>query len=137
MPTEAQKRAVSYGPQPDIAAASLRGAIRGEVLPIAITGTSETFVVPDAWKGVHVRVAAQGADVYYQISTSATLAVADKDARAVKTGTPAALTASAGGNDCGWIPQGQYADIPFPSNALTFALQGSGTGVARTHPAET
>ena len=70
MPTEAAKRALSYGPQPDIAAASLRAPMRGEILAITVTTTSKQFTVPSAWKGSFVRIQADGGDVYVQVSAS-------------------------------------------------------------------
>ncbi len=123
--------------RPAVAAASLRGAIRGEPLPITVIATSKTFVVPDAWKGSLVRIQAEGADVYYVISVDATLAVCDKTAVAVETGNPIALTQPGGGGTCGRIYNGQWQDIPFPAEATTFALQGAVACVARAHPAET
>jgi hypothetical protein len=138
MPTTAQTLAASYGnqPQPEIAAASLRAPLRGEVLTITVTTASKRFLVPDAWKGSYVDIQADGGDVYIQISTAAD-AACDKDARAVETGNPIALTASASGNGCMKIPDGQKAFMPFPANASTFALQGSAACCARTHPSET
>jgi hypothetical protein len=136
MPTEAQKRALSYGPQPDIAAASLRAAIRGEILPITVTTSSKQFAVPASWKGCHVRMHADGGNVYYQISTGAD-AACDLAARAVETGTPAVLTPSASGNGCMPIPNGASIDVPFPADANTFALIGSAACVLRCHLAET
>jgi len=121
--------------QAAIAAASLRGAIKGEPYPIAVTATSKTFVVPDTWKGALVRIQAEAVDVYYVISIDATLAVANKDAAAGVAGDPAVLTAPAGG--AGRIFDKQWLDVPFPSTATTFALQGSAAGVARCHLAET
>jgi hypothetical protein len=118
-------------------AASLRGCIRGEELPIAVTTTSKTFTVPAAWLGKHVRMQADGADIYYQISLTATNAVADTTARATESGTPIALTASASGNGCHKIPANTFEDIPVPSNATTFALIGTAAACLRTHPAET
>jgi hypothetical protein len=120
-------------------ASSLRGPIGPEVLPIAVGTSSETYVVPDAWKGVHVRIEADGGDLYLQISITATAAVADKNARAQRgVGSPVVLTAPASGAGAYKIPRDMFLDVPFPSNATTFALQGSAADiVARTHPAET
>lgn len=119
------------------AAASLRAPIRGELLPIAVTTSSKTFLVPDAWKGSYVDFQADGGDLYIQVSTTATLAVVDKDVRAVEAGNPIALTPPVSGNGCMKILDGQTIPIPFPSNATTFALQGSANCCARTHPSET
>lgn len=135
MPTEAQKRAVSYGPQPDIAAASLRGPIRGEVHALTVGTASKTFAVPVAWQGLFVRVQADGGDLYLQISTTATNAVADKDARSTEAGSPIVLTAPGGG--CYKIVNGQAEDVVFPPDATTFAIQASATACARCHPSET
>lgn len=135
MPTTAQTREASYGPdQAPYAAACLRGAMRGEPYPITVTTASKPFVVPDAWKGALVRIQAETADVFYVISADATLAVCDKAALAGEAGSPAVLTAPVGG--CGRIVKDQWQDIPFPKNAQTFALQGSVAGVARCHLAE-
>jgi len=117
------------------AAASLRGALRGEPYPITVTATNKTFLVPAEWKGALVRIQAEGADVYYVISVDGTLAVCDKAAAAGEAGNPIVLTAPAQG--CGRIFASQWLDIPFPSTATTFALQGSAAGVARCHLAET
>lgn len=125
---------VSYA-KPYIAAASLRGAIKGEPYPITVLATSKTFTVPAAWKGSLVRIQAEGSDVYYLISVDASLAVCDKTALAGEAGNPVALTAPVGG--CGRIYNGQWQDIPFPPEATTFALQGATACVARAHSAET
>ncbi len=136
MPTSAQTRAASYGPdQATYSAASLRGALRGEPYPITVLATSKTFVVPDAWKGALVRIQAEGADVFYVISTDATQAVADKTALAGETGGPPIVLTPAT-NGCGRIYNGQWQDIPFPAGATTFALQGAVACVARCHLAE-
>lgn len=122
--------------QPNIAAASLRGAIRGEPYPITVSTTSRTFAVPAAWKNAIVRIQAETADVYYVISEDATLAVCDKSALATdNAATPAVLTPAV--NGCGRIFKGQFQDIPFSATAQTFALQGDVAGVARCHLAET
>jgi len=121
--------------QAAIAAASLRGAIKGELYPITVAATSKTYVVPDAWKGAIVRIQAETADVYYLISVDASLAVCDKAAAATEAGNPVVLTAPVGG--AGRIAKDQWLDVPFPSSATTFALQGSAAGVARCHLAET
>jgi hypothetical protein len=119
-------------------AASLRGCVRGEELPISVTTASKTFTVPAAWLGKHVRIQADGGDVYYQISLTGTAAVADLTARATETGgPPIALTAAASGNGCAKIPSGTFVDIPFPASATTFALIGSAACCARTFIAET
>jgi hypothetical protein len=136
MPTEAQKRALSYGPQPDIAASSLRAPMRGEILPISVTTTSKRFAVPAAWKGSFVNIQADGGDVYVQVSTAAD-AACDIAARAQEAGSPIALTPSASGNGCFKIPDGQYLPVPFPQDAQTFALIASTACVARCHPSET
>lgn len=120
-------------------AASLRAYLRTEGLPITCGTVSKTFTVPAAWKGLHIRMQAEFSDVYYQISTAVgTPAVADKTARATETGTnPIALTAPASGNGVFRIPAGTFLDIPFPTNAETFALQANvDASVCRTHPAE-
>lgn len=136
MPTEAAKRAQAYGPQPDIAAASLRAPLRGEILPIAVTTASKQFNVPAGWKGSFVRIQADGGDVYMQVSTAAD-AACDATARAQEAGSPITLTASASGNGCFKIPDGTWLDVPFGSDANTFALIGSVACVARCHPSET
>lgn len=118
------------------AAASLRAPLRGEILAITVTTSSKMFAVPAAWKGVYVDFQADGGDVYIQVSTAAD-AASDKDARAQETGSPIALTPSASGNGCKKIPDGTTLPVPFPSNASTFALQGSAACCARTHPSET
>jgi hypothetical protein len=118
-----------------VAAASLRGALKGEPYPITVTTSSKTFVVPDAWKGAIVRIQAETADVFYLISVDASLAVVDKAALATEAGNPIVLTAPVGG--AGRIAKDQWLDVPFPSSATTFALQGSAAGVARCHLAET
>lgn len=124
--------------QSGIAATSLRGAIRGEILPIAVGTSSKTFAVPAAWKGSLVRIHADGGDVYYQISNDATApAVCDIAARAVEAGSPIALTPSVSGNGCVPIWSGTWLDVPFGTDAQTFALIGSAACVARTHPSET
>jgi len=82
MVTRAEAEKDFYGKRPDIAAASLRGAIRGEIYPIDVTTSSKTFIVPTDWKGCLVRVQADGGDIYYQISTDA--------------GAPAACAAAGG-----------------------------------------
>jgi hypothetical protein len=139
MPTEAQKRASHYGPMPEIAAASLRAPLRTEVLPITVTTASKTFTVPDAWKGALVTIEADGGDVSIQISVdAASAAVCDLASRAVETGgPPIALTAPSPPNGCFKIFSGSFRDLPFPANAVTFALIGSAACVARCHLAET
>lgn len=139
MVTEAQKQAVAYGAQPMIAAASMRAPLRTEVLPITVTTSSKTFVVPDAWKGLLVTIEADGGDVSIQISTDpGSAAVCDLAARAVETGgPPIVLTPPATPNGCFKIFDKAFRDLPFPSNAVTFALIGSAGCVARCHPAET
>jgi len=118
-------------------AASLRGCVRGEILAITVGLNSKTFNVPAAWKGYHVRIQADGCDLYYQISTTSTAAVADKNARAQEVNSPIDLTASASGNGCFKIPNGTSFDIPFPASSTTFALQASvDASVARAHLAE-
>jgi hypothetical protein len=118
------------------AAASLRGALRGEPYPISVTATSKTYTVPPEWKGALVRIQAEAVDVYYVISTDGTQAVCDKAAVCTEGGAgPYTLTAPAQG--CGRIFASQWLDVPFPSTATTFALQGSAAGVARCHLAET
>jgi hypothetical protein len=120
-------------------AASLRGFLRTEGLPITCGTASKTFTVPAAWKGLHIRMQAEFSDVYYQISTAAgTPAVVDKAVRAVETGgPPIALSAPVSGNGGFRIPAGTFLDIPFPPNAETFALQANvDASVCRTHPAE-
>ena len=72
------------GHAPGVSAASLRGALRGETLPITVTTTSKRFLVPTTWKNRHVRIQADGGDVYYQISLGAD-ALADPAARATET----------------------------------------------------
>ncbi len=137
MPTIAQRLSASFSqPQPETSAASLRAPLRGEILPITVTTASKRFNVPMAWKGSFVNIQADGGDVYVQVSTAQD-AACDMNARAVETGTPIDLTAPASGNACFKIPDGQYLPVPFPTNASTFALQGSAACVARTHPAET
>ncbi len=138
MPTTAQTLASSYGnqPRPEVAAASLRAPLRGEILVITVTTSSKRFNVPVAWKGAFVNIQADGGDLYIQVSTAAD-AAADKDARAQEANTPIDLTPSVSGNGCWKIPDGQYVPIPFPVNASTFALQGSAACCARTHPSET
>lgn len=121
--------------QKTIAAASLRAPMRGEILAITVTITSKRFAVPEAWKGCLVRIQADGADVYIQVSTAAD-AACDTTARAVEAGSPIALTPSVSGNGCVKIPFDQYLDVPFPSDASTFALIGSAACVARTHLSE-
>jgi hypothetical protein len=122
--------------QNEAGALSLRGAMRGEILPIAVTATSKRFAVPATWKGYLVRIHADGGDVYYQISTG-TDAACDVGARAQETGNPIALTPSASGNGCVHIPNGGWLDVPFPKDAQTFALISSGICCARAHLSET
>lgn len=122
--------------QAEAAASSTRAPLRGEILPITVTQTSKRFAVPATWKGSHVRIQADGGDVFVQVSTAAD-AAADKDARAQEAGNPITLTPSASGNGCFKIPYDSWLDVPFPSDASTFALQGSTACVARCHPSET
>jgi hypothetical protein len=120
-----------------VGAASLRGAVRGEILPITVTTSSKPFLVPESWKGLHIRMIADGGDVYYQISTTTTVAC-DIAARAVETGgPPAALTPSASGNGCIPIFNKTPVDVPFGTDAVSFALIGSAPCVLRCHIAET
>jgi hypothetical protein len=121
--------------QAAIAAASLRGAIKGEPYPIAVTTANKTFVVPAEWKDTLVRVQAEGCDVFYVISVDATLAVVDKTVAAGEASNPIVLTAPVGG--AGRIFAKQWQDVKFPKEATTFALQGDVAGVARCHLAET
>jgi hypothetical protein len=132
MTRQAEARADFYGNRPDIAAASLRGAICGETGAIDVTITSQTFPVPDAWKGSHVRIQPDGGVVYYNISTTATPASCSIAARSTLVGTPPALTFPTGA--CVKVDN---EDIKFPSDAQTFALVGSGPCVARCHLSET
>jgi len=118
-----------------IAATSLRGPVRGEVHAIAVGASSKTYVVPDEWRGIFVRVQAEGADLYIQVSTSATPATCDKAARSGEAGSPVVLTAPAGG--CYRVADGDSEDMQFPPDATTFAIQASGSGCARCHPSET
>lgn len=147
MPTEAESRALAYGPQPDIAAASLRAPLRGEILPIAITTSAKVFNVPDgltagqpSWKNRYVRMQADGGDVYVQFSTGTD---ANVDTAAVAQEALASgritLTPSASGNGCWKIPDGTWIDVPVPSNAQTFAaITTASSGCKlRTHPSET
>ncbi len=124
--------------KPMISAASLRGAIKGEIYPIDVTTSSKCFLVPDAWKGSLVRIQADGANVYYQISTdaaaAASVAIASK---ATEAGSPIALTPPSPSTGCIKIVQDTGEDIAFPLTAVTFALVGSGACVARCHLAET
>jgi hypothetical protein len=122
--------------QAAVSAASLRAAIRGEIMPIDVTATSKTFAVPDAWKGSLVRIQADGGDVYYQISTTATQATCSIAARATEAGSPIVLTGPAAGG-CVKIAKDTGEDIAFPADAQTFALIGSGPCVARCHLSET
>jgi hypothetical protein len=140
MPTEAQTRALSYGPQPDIAAASLRAPMRGEILPITVTTASKRFAVPELWKGSFVRVQADGGDVYIQVSAAADAGVDYATARAGETLNNGTITLAAptGANTGGFkVPDGTWLDVPFPANAQTFALIGSAACVARCHLSET
>jgi hypothetical protein len=121
--------------QAAVSAVSLRGAIRDEIMPIDVTATSKTFAVPAAWKGCLVRIQADGGDVYYQISTSATLAACAVAARATELGNPITITAPATG--CVKIARDTGEDIAFPADAQTFALIGAGPCVARCHLSET
>lgn len=116
-----------------VSAASMRAPIKGEILPITVTTASKRFAVPAAWKGHFVRITAEGGDLYVQVSRDAT-ATANKDARAAEANTPIELTAPSDGAD--WIPKGASLDVPFPSDAETFAIQGSAACVARCHLAE-
>lgn len=134
--TRAQAAKDFYGPRPDIAAASLRPAMRTEILPITVTTASKRFLVPETWKGVHVRMQADGGDVYYQVSTAADAECA-LNALAQETGSPIALTPPANGNGCVVISKGTAIDVPFPLDANTFALIGSVACLLRCHIAET
>jgi len=135
MPTEAQKRALSYGPQPDIAAASLRAPMRGELLVLSLLTTSKRYTVPDAWKGSFVNFFADGADVFLQFST-ADNAVADKNRASAEAGAgPYTLTAH--GDECWKIPNGQWLPIPVPASAVSMGAQASVACLLRTHPSET
>ena len=118
------------------AAASLRAPLRGEILPITVTTESRRFAVPAEWLGRLVRFHADGGDVYIQVSTD-TLAACDRNARAQESGDPIMLTPSASGNGCMKIGIGMSVDLPIPSGAQTFALQGSDYCCARCHLAET
>jgi hypothetical protein len=139
MPTTAQTRQASYGPDQALyAAASGRGAMRNEVYTIAVTTASKRYLVPDAWKGAHVRIYADAGDVGYQLSTG-TDAAADLTVRAAEaapdgTGSIALTVAPSG---CGRVASGQAERVPVPPNATTFALVGSVACVARCHLAET
>lgn len=144
MPTEAESRALYYGPQPDIAAASLRAPMRGEILSIAITTSAKVFNVPDGtggqpmWKGRYVRMQADGADVYIQVSLGLDANV-DKAATAQEATASGriTLTPSASGNGAFCIPSGTWLDVPIPAAAQTFAAVGSASCTLRTHPSET
>ena len=136
MTRQAEARADFYGNRPDISAASLRAAIRGEILPIDVTASSKTFAVPDAWKGSLVRIQADGGDLYYQISTTATVATCAIAARAAELGNPIAITAPAAGG-CVKIVKDSGEDIAFPADAQTFALIAPQGCVARCHLSET
>jgi hypothetical protein len=118
-----------------VAAASLRGALKGEPYPITVTTANKTFVVPAEWKDALVRIQAEATDVFYVISVDATLAVVDKTVAAGEASNPIVLTAPVGG--AGRIFDKQWQDVKFPATATTFALQGSVAGVARCHLAET
>jgi hypothetical protein len=111
MPTTAQIRQASYGPdQAPYAAACVRGAMRGEVYPITVTTSSKRFLVPDAWKGALVAIFADGADLGYAIST-ATDATVDLTARAAESAPVASgsVALTAAGNGCGRIASVQSA----------------------------
>jgi len=124
--------------QARVGALSLRAAIRGEIYPITVTTTAKVFKVPDAWKGALVFIHADGADIYYQISTdAANVAAASIAARAAEAGTPIVLTAPAGNNGCVPIANGTARELQFPPNADTIALVGSAACCARAHLAET
>lgn len=119
-----------------LGAASLRGCMRGEVYPITVTSTSKRFAVPDAWKGQLVRLEADGGDIGYQISTDNN-ATADLTVRAAEAGSPI-ITLTPAPDGVFRVFNGQYDDIKFPADALTFALIGTApTQVARCHLAET
>jgi hypothetical protein len=118
------------------ASASLRAPMRGETLPVIVTTASKRFAVPESWKSKHVRLQADGGDVYVQVSTAAD-AACDIAARAQEAGSPIALTPSASGSGCFKVPDGTWLDVPFPADAQTFALIASAACVARCHPSET
>jgi hypothetical protein len=119
-----------------VAATSLRAPLRTEIMPITVTTASKRFAVPELWKGSLVRIQADGGNVYVQVSTAAD-ATCDIAARAVETGTPIALTPPASGNGCYKIVADQFLDVPFPADALSFALIGSAACCARAHLSET
>lgn len=121
-------------------AVSLRGPIRGEIYPITVSTTSKRFAVPAAWSGSLVRIQADGGDLYVQQSTTVGTpdATADKDARAVETGSPLiVLSPVTAGTGCFKIPDGTWLDVPFGSDVTSFAIQASATCVARCHLSET
>ena len=70
---------------PAVAATSLRAPLKGEIYPIDVTTSSKRFVVPAAWKGHYVRMFADGAKLYVQVSTDAT-ATCSTTARVTETG---------------------------------------------------
>lgn len=136
MVTEAQKRALAYGPQPDIAAASLRAPMRSEILVFAIATSNKTFNIPTAWLGAHVNFFAEGADVYLQFSTGLD-AVADETAVSTETSGSGRYSVAAAGNEAWKIPQGQWIGIPIPANAQTMGTKALLACKLRTHLAET
>lgn len=125
--------------RPAASATSLRGPIRGEIYPITVTTTSKRFAVPAAWSGSLVRIQADGGDLYVQQSTTTGTpdATADKDARAVETGSPLiTLAPSVSASGCFKIPDGTWLDVPFSADVTSFAIQGSALCVARCHLSE-
>lgn len=149
-PTVGQKAAASSIPvvlasdDLTVRAASLRAPLRGELLPITITTTAKVFNVPDGtggapqWKGKLVRMQADGADVYIQVSLGLDANV-DKAATAQEATASGriTLTPSASGNGAFCIPSGTWLDVPIPAAAQTFAAVGSASCTLRTHPSET
>jgi hypothetical protein len=124
-----------------VSASSLRAPLRGELYPITVGTTSKRFAPPAAWLGSLVRMQADGGDLYVQLSNTAAPttpdATADKDARAVETGTPLiTLSPVAAGTGCFKVPDGTWLDVPFGADVTSFALQGSATMVARCHLSE-
>lgn len=124
---------------PAIAAQSYRSAMRGETRVFLGTQTSKCFNVPAEWKNRYVNFYADGAIVYYHVSTGLDAAV-DETAVSVETvgaGMRITLTANAQNLECHPIPSGAERPVWFPQDAQTFAIKCSASCKVRAHLSET
>lgn len=128
------------GVAPGVSAMSLRAAMRGETRVLTGQTGGRVYNIPPEWNNRIINVYADGANVFYQLSTGTDAAV-DIDAVSVETlnGARYDITAHATNGECYPIPNGGERPIWIPKEAQTiaFRLAAGGTGKIRIHVAET